>query len=243
MARFGIPPSKLALSPAEIMADRRERRRMKETKKAREERGFAQAVRDRPTHKVGMARDEYKQAQKEKKTAAATLAEKKFDIKRERQDKEEERKYQEEQERVKHQRKLETEFLKSKLKKPTTADYKIQDAVNTIQSGGLKLENEYGEKLTPEEAVRQQFKIPPTHPAIDKAIREKYVEPQQKYDKAFLEAKNIQRGREGQTYRLGTFKDAGKPEPKTSGIFRTHPVSGELYEYDPKDDSFHKVKR
>jgi len=111
-------------------------------------------------------------------------------------------------------------------KKPSTADLKVKDVVNEILLG------EAGENLADAQAyVKFTRGLSISHPDIDKALQEKFGGSKEQDWQHLWDLQGEQ------PIRLG------KPEPKTSGIFRTHPVTGELFEYDPKDDSFHKVKR
>jgi len=85
MCAFGIPPSQLALSPSQYLSNTLQResldlnwKKFLEQMKRQDQADFANLVNNRPTAKIGMARDEYKTAQTEKQTAATKLAEDKM---------------------------------------------------------------------------------------------------------------------------------------------------------------------
>ena len=263
MCAFGISPDKFAISSDNYL-NLKERKRSNLARESISRQSLSRSgssARYSPkTIKIGNT----KEKQQASKDRASKLAEERRKATEKRREDSNKRKFDAEEKEKDRNLKREIEAVKIAAKaqeppkEPSISDLKIQDSINLLNSDKLTLEDDYSGKVIPvtnqeeaEEALRKRG-APPTHKAVQQALQEKYAVPenglfsQEKYDKGFLNAKDIQRGEPGKTYRLGTFKDmsggTAKPQPKMSGIFRKHPVTGEMYEWNPQDDSFHKVK-
>lgn len=261
---FGISPDRLAISPIDYLTLKEQIRKNLANEDLDRQGIFADLVNSRKSIKVGGQNttgsskikhessflnqrqsipQESQASTQEEVDRAQKLQNSRIQAQEKRNERIQQAQIDEAKAQAEHQRKIELEVLKSSLqgeKAKTMSDYKMQDVLNEINSGGLTIKkgdvfDPVADRSEAETAVKQRgFAV--SHPDIQKALEERYAKPA--YDMGTFRTALGQ----SKTIQSKTPTATGQQKTGTMDVIVTDRITGVPYRLNPQTGRWELVK-